>query len=373
MLTGTAREAAAEFLGTFFILAFGAGVVAQTVLSKDANGSYLAINIGWGLGVMLGVYASAGVSGAHLNPAVTLALAVHRGFPWRKVTPYVLAQTAGAFAAAALVFLTYREAFAAFDGGVRAVEGATATAGIFATYPQPFLSLAGGFVDQMVGTALLMAGVLAMTDTKNAAPARVGDADARGRAGRGHRRGVRVQRRLCHQPRARLRAAAVHRHRGLGPAVSSPPGAGGGGCRWWHRAWARSSGPGPTTRSWATTIPRRPRDEHVCAGARPGHHVEPRDRVRPRPDARCPWPSRSSRRSSRGRATSSTIRRRSGARSCRPRATRSPARASPPRTSPPSASPTSARRRFSGTRPPASRWPTPSSGRAASRRRSAIG
>ncbi len=170
MLTGTAREAAAEFLGTFFILAFGAGVVAQTVLSKDANGSYLAINIGWGLGVMLGVYASAGVSGAHLNPAVTLSLAVHRGFPWRKVTPYVLAQTAGAFAAAALVFITYREAFTAFDGGVRTVEGATATAGIFATYPQAFLSLAGGFVDQVVGTALLMAGVLALTDQKNSAP-----------------------------------------------------------------------------------------------------------------------------------------------------------------------------------------------------------
>lgn len=170
MIKGTAREAAAEFLGTFFILAFGAGAVAQTVLSKGANGSYLAINIGWGLGVMLGIYASAGVSGAHLNPAVTLALAVHRGFPWKKVTPYVIAQTAGAFAASAIVFATYREGFSAFDGGVRMVEGATATAGIFSTYPQPFLSLAGGFVDQVVGTALLMAGVLALTDQRNAAP-----------------------------------------------------------------------------------------------------------------------------------------------------------------------------------------------------------
>lgn len=170
MLKGTAREAAAEFLGTFILIAFGVGVVAQTVLSKGASGSYLGINIGWGLAVMLGIYASAGVSGAHLNPAVTVALAVHRGFPWAKVVPFTVAQMAGAFAGAAVVFLTYREAFTAFDGGARLVEGATATAGIFATYPQSFLSIAGGFVDQVVGTALLMAGVLAITDQRNSAP-----------------------------------------------------------------------------------------------------------------------------------------------------------------------------------------------------------
>lgn len=166
----TTREAAAEFLGTFILIAFGVGVVAQTVLSRNASGSYLAINLGWGLAVMLGVYASAGVSGAHLNPAVTIALAVRRGFPWGKVAPYALAQLLGAFAGAALVFLTYREAFDAFDGGARQILGATGTAGIFATYPQPFLTIAGGFVDQVVGTALLMIGVLAVTDQKNTAP-----------------------------------------------------------------------------------------------------------------------------------------------------------------------------------------------------------
>jgi MIP family channel proteins len=170
MAGSTTREAAAEFLGTFILIAFGVGVVAQTVLSRNASGSYLAINLGWGLAVMLGVYASAGVSGAHLNPAVTVALAVRRGFPWGKVAPYALAQMLGAFVGAALVFLTYREAFGAFDGGTRQIDGAMATAGIFATYPQPFLSIAGGFVDQVVGTALLMIGVLAVTDQKNTAP-----------------------------------------------------------------------------------------------------------------------------------------------------------------------------------------------------------
>jgi MIP family channel proteins len=167
MLKGTSREAAAEFLGTFILIVFGAGVVAQTVLSREANGSYLAINLGWGLGVTLGVYVAGGVSGAHLNPAVTLALAVRRGFPWTKVLPFVVAQTAGAFIAASVVFLTYHEAWAAFDGGVRQVLGAAGTAGVFATYPQPFVSTVGGFIDQVVGTALLMAVILAITDQRN--------------------------------------------------------------------------------------------------------------------------------------------------------------------------------------------------------------
>ena len=98
MKQATVREMLAEFLGTFVLILFGAGVVAQFIVSRQAQGSYLAINLAWGLGVVMGCYVSAGVSGAHLNPAVTLAAAVHRGFPWRKVVPYALAQTAGAAA-----------------------------------------------------------------------------------------------------------------------------------------------------------------------------------------------------------------------------------------------------------------------------------
>jgi MIP family channel proteins len=164
------RELYAEFLGTFILIAFGAGVVAQVVLSAGKNGGYLSINLAWGLAVMMGVYVAGGVSGAHLNPAVTLALAVRRGFAWGKVIPYSLAQIAGAFAASAVVFFTYREAFTAFDGGTRLVTGERATAGIFATYPQPFLSTFGGLVDQIVGTALLMLVILAITDARNNAP-----------------------------------------------------------------------------------------------------------------------------------------------------------------------------------------------------------
>jgi len=164
------RELLAEFLGTFVLIVFGVGVVAQVVLSKQANGGYLSINIGWGLAVAMGCYVSAGVTGAHLNPAVTLALAVHRKLPWGKVVPYSLAQIAGAFVASAVVYATYHEALAAFDGGIRQVAGAQGTAGIWATYPQPFLSTMGGVIDQVVGTALLVGVILGITDSRNSAP-----------------------------------------------------------------------------------------------------------------------------------------------------------------------------------------------------------
>ena len=79
------RELLAEFLGTFVLITFGVGVVAQAVLSANAAGSPLSINIAWGLAVTMGCYVAGGVTGAHLNPAVSLALAAHRRFPWRKV------------------------------------------------------------------------------------------------------------------------------------------------------------------------------------------------------------------------------------------------------------------------------------------------
>ena len=115
MRSETAREVAAEFLGTFVLIAFGIAVVAQVVLSGGDNGQYLSINIGWGIAVTMGVYVAGGISGAHINPAVTIALAVRRGFPWRKVIPYILAQLAGAFVASAVVYATYAEALEHHD------------------------------------------------------------------------------------------------------------------------------------------------------------------------------------------------------------------------------------------------------------------
>ena len=168
--SSTLKELSGEFLGTFIILVFGNAVVAQKVLSNGANGSYLAINLAWGLAVTMAVYVSAGASGAHLNPAVTLALAFRKDLPWGKVLPYFAAQIAGAFAGAATVFFVYRDAFNAFDHGNRAIAGDLGTAGIFATYPQPYLSHFSGLVDQIVGTALLLLVIRALGDNRNTAP-----------------------------------------------------------------------------------------------------------------------------------------------------------------------------------------------------------
>ncbi|KND04976.1 MIP family channel protein [Spizellomyces punctatus DAOM BR117] len=163
------REELAELLGTFILIIFGNGVVAQVVLHNNKNGEYLSINIGWGLGVLFGIYASGGISGAHLNPAVTISNAIHKGFPWRKVPGYVIAQILGAFLAAAVIFGNYHAALDAFDGGDRQTLGPKATAGIFSTYPQPYLSTVAAFFSEFLGTAILMIGIYACSEAGNSA------------------------------------------------------------------------------------------------------------------------------------------------------------------------------------------------------------
>ncbi|XP_033120628.1 aquaporin-7-like isoform X2 [Anneissia japonica] len=164
------REFMAEFIGTFILIAFGDGSVAQSVLSNSEKGGFLSINWAWGVGVTIGVYFASGISGGHLNPAVTLAFASIGRLSWKKVPFYMLAQLLGAFTAAACVFGVYSEAIDAFDGGNRSVIGPKATAGIFATYPAEYLSVWGGFGDQVFATALLMACILAITDKDNNKP-----------------------------------------------------------------------------------------------------------------------------------------------------------------------------------------------------------
>jgi glycerol uptake facilitator protein len=167
---GLLAELIAEFLGTFVLILLGNGVVAMVVLFPSRNpgetihGGFTNITLGWGLAVTMGIYIAGKVSGAHLNPAVTLALAAFRKFPWGKVVPYSIAQTAGAFAAAALVFWNYRPAFYQVDPQLRS------TAGIFTTFPAfPGLPQAG-FLDQLIGTGLLVLLIFAIVDEFNAPP-----------------------------------------------------------------------------------------------------------------------------------------------------------------------------------------------------------
>lgn len=160
-------ETLAEFLGTLVLIALGDGVVAMVVLfgggvpGEVVKGGYTNITLGWGLAVLMGIVVAGRVSGAHLNPAVTLALAVFRGFPWRKVTPYVLAQIAGAFVGATLVYVNYLPAFQQFDPDL------SKTAGVFTTFPAFPGDWQYGLIDQIIGTALLLGLILAVTEPKN--------------------------------------------------------------------------------------------------------------------------------------------------------------------------------------------------------------
>ena len=174
--SGLVGELSAEFAGTMILILFGTGVVAQVVAGGALTtppgglGNHDSIAWAWGLGVTLGVYLAARLSGAHINPAVTLTLAVFKGFPWQKVAPYALAQTAGAFAAALLVRWNYTEVLARADPG-----HTIKTQFVFSTLPGNGNVAAGvhewgAFRDQVIGTAILLILILALTDLLNNPP-----------------------------------------------------------------------------------------------------------------------------------------------------------------------------------------------------------
>ena len=122
----------------------------------------------WGLGVMLGIYV-AGDSGGFLNPAVTFAFCFYRKLPWRRFPIYLVAQFLGGFLAAGVVYANYTHAIDAVEGiGVRTVPPSeTATAGIFCTYPQAFLTKAGQVGSELVASTILMFVIFALKDETN--------------------------------------------------------------------------------------------------------------------------------------------------------------------------------------------------------------
>ncbi len=162
-------ELSAEFAGTMILILFGVGVVAQVVTAPDGTGGdHDSIAWAWGLGVTLGVYTAARLSGAHLNPAVTIALAAFKGFEWRKVLPYSLAQTAGAFVAALIVRFAYADLISSVDP-----DHTIKTQGIFSTLPgngNDIVTIPTAFADQVIGTALLVFVIFALTTAWNNPP-----------------------------------------------------------------------------------------------------------------------------------------------------------------------------------------------------------
>lgn len=155
------RECMAEFLGTLIMICFGMGVNNQVGLSSDANGTWLSINICWGIAVMLGVHASEGISGAHLNPAVTFANAVYGKLAWRKVPGYFLSQLLAAFCGAFMIYCLDYQTLNVVD------PDRLTSQKHFSTYPAAHISNLTAFYTEFLGTAFLVLGVYAITDKRN--------------------------------------------------------------------------------------------------------------------------------------------------------------------------------------------------------------
>ncbi|KAI6039535.1 aquaporin-like protein [Pisolithus marmoratus] len=142
-ITEHIREPAVEFFGTMVLVIFGCGGNCQVSLSSNTSvaanpkGEFLSLNLGWAVGIFMGILVSGGVSGSHVNPGVTLALASFRNFPWRKVPYYILAQTLGALCGSGIIYTNYYHATNAYEGG------------------------------QFLASAMLIISILATTDKRN--------------------------------------------------------------------------------------------------------------------------------------------------------------------------------------------------------------
>jgi glycerol uptake facilitator protein len=166
-LAGTLGEVISEFFGTMVLILFGDGCVATFALFKSVGpfaNNWVVIILGWGFAVMLGIYVAGAISGAHINPAVTLALAARGKHPWNKVLPYWGAQVAGAFVAAGILYFVYK---GAIDLNTGSQNVADAVGGVFYTSPKAFVGLFGAFGDEFIGTALLVGLIFAITDGRN--------------------------------------------------------------------------------------------------------------------------------------------------------------------------------------------------------------
>src|SRR6266487_3110556 len=182
-LAGIYGEMIGEFFGTMILILFGDGCVATVFLFANIGANYastpfanewIVIVFGWGLAVMLGIYVAGAISGAHINPAVTLALAATGRHPWGKVLPYWLAQVLGAFVAGGILYFVYQgalvHALAMNHLGIGQIAQSTTANGygwIFYTFPKGFVGVFGAFADEFVGTALLVGLILVIVDARN--------------------------------------------------------------------------------------------------------------------------------------------------------------------------------------------------------------
>ncbi|CAO1633316.1 unnamed protein product [Jaminaea pallidilutea] len=168
------REPFSEFLGCLVLLTFGDGINVQALFAAEYDpstprGNYLSVSFGWGIAVAMGVYVAGGVSGGHINPVVTLALAMFRGFPWKKVPIYIFAQILGGTVGALMIYGLYVNPIRAFDP----MQTQT-SAQYFTTFPASFIEPPGaritGWYNETYATAILLMVILAISDNSNTPP-----------------------------------------------------------------------------------------------------------------------------------------------------------------------------------------------------------
>jgi len=162
----------AEFLGTALLIFFGTGCVAALKVAGASFGLW-EISIIWGVGVSMAIYLSAGISGAHLNPAVSIALCLFTDFEKRKLPFYIVCQLAGAFCGALLVYTLYSNLFFDFEQSRHIIRGTPASlelASVFSTYPHAALSTGQAFMVETIITAILMGVIMSLTDDNNGLP-----------------------------------------------------------------------------------------------------------------------------------------------------------------------------------------------------------
>jgi len=178
---GLLNASAAEFIGTFILVFFGVGSVHVAVLTGALAGLGQVAAV-WGVGIALAIYATGSISGAHMNPAITLVFAALRRFPPARILPYVASQLAGAMAAAAVLYALFGGCIADFEaahGLVRGGPGSELSAMMYGEYfPNPAMvqgehptlggiTMTGAMAAEGIGTALLAFFVFAMTDRRN--------------------------------------------------------------------------------------------------------------------------------------------------------------------------------------------------------------
>lgn len=157
-----------EFLGTFVMILLGCGVVACVSLkkSKGEAGGWVVVTLAWGLAVMCGVFIAGPYTGAHLNPAVSVGLAIAGKFPWAFVVPYIFAQVMGAFCGATVVYIFYKDHF-------DLTEDQATKLGVFSTIPA-VKNYWRNLISEMVGTFILILVILFLSTKANAAEVGLG-------------------------------------------------------------------------------------------------------------------------------------------------------------------------------------------------------